>query len=51
MKIKTIFLITFITSIILSYFIFSNIINELINQHQIWLSEVNLWISKLNLLL
>jgi len=48
---KTMFLIVFILTVILSYLLFSIIFDELINMHQVWVSEVNIWISKLILLL
>ena len=44
-------LIIFVISVILSYLLFSVIFDELITLHQVWISEVNIWTSKLILLL
>lgn len=48
---KTIFLIVFVISVILSYLLFSAIFDELITLHQVWISEVNIWTSESILLL
>lgn len=48
---KTMFLIVFIISVILSYLLFSAIFDELITLHQVWVSEANIWTSELILLL